>query len=623
MKAGESAPHGIARVIIDSPLPQLDHLFDYRIPAELAGQIVQGVRVRVPLRTAGRIADAFVVEVADTTEIAGALSDVEALISAVPVLAADVWRLARAAADRAAGGASDILRLAVPKRQARVEKAWLAARNASDAPAVPTPEVTVGPTELEGYGPELLQGALSGAKLAVSALPHLSEVDGQWVGAWSVTAAELAAASLAAGRSTIIVVPDYRDQDQLEVALAALLPSRSVLRFDARQSNPDRYRALLRAKFDGPSVVVGNRSAVYAPVSDLGLIIIWDEGDSLHAEPLAPYVHSRDAALLRQEQSGCSLVFLSHSPSTAVQRLVGVGWLAQIAPPRARHPRIVLTGERDETELLANRARIPSGTWRAASDALAHGPVLVQVARPGDAALRAMRVPRDQQEVPVAIDAGRTAHELGRAFPGIRVIVADGDHPLQVIDAKPALIVATRGAEPRAAGGYRAILLLDGERMLMREQAKVAEDCLRWWSNAASLAAPGASVHLVGVTGDIATAFATWRQPLFAEKELSERRQLRFPPAVRVASVTGAAKPVQEILDQAAELGAQTMMTEPAERGVHAVVRFEYSAGTAIAQFFKAEIVRAAAGRRRPPGRESQYPPPPTLRVRMDDVDVL
>ena len=47
----------IARVVIDSPLPQLDRLFDYALPAEL-GAVTPGVRVKVPLRTAGRVVDA-------------------------------------------------------------------------------------------------------------------------------------------------------------------------------------------------------------------------------------------------------------------------------------------------------------------------------------------------------------------------------------------------------------------------------------------------------------------------------------------------------------------------------------------------------------------------------------
>src|SRR5690606_19576796 len=91
----------------------------------------------------------------------------------------------------------------------------------------------------------------------------------------------------------------------------------------------------------------------------------------------------------------------------------------------------------------------------------------------------------------------RTAEDLGPAFPDVPVIVSDGERPEVEVDDRSALVIATRGAEPLAAGGYRAVLLLDGERMLARESLRVAEDCLRWWANAASLAAADAPVFLV------------------------------------------------------------------------------------------------------------------------------
>lgn len=77
----------------------------------------------------------------------------------------------------------------------------------------------------------------------------------------------------------------------------------------------------------------------------------------------------------------------------------------------------------------------------------------------------------------VTIGAGRTAEELGRAFPGVQVVLADGERHVQEVDAESRLVVATRGAEPVAAGGYRAILLLDGERMLARESLRVGRTC--------------------------------------------------------------------------------------------------------------------------------------------------
>ncbi|HEY8588283.1 MAG TPA: primosomal protein N', partial [Naasia sp.] len=117
-----TAGPAVARVLLDTPLPQLDHLFDYAIPEELRGSVVSGIRVRVPLRMARRIADAYVVETSDTSDVPGELSPLETVVSEQRVLTPEVYALARAVADRAAGSASDVLRLAIPRRAVRVEK---------------------------------------------------------------------------------------------------------------------------------------------------------------------------------------------------------------------------------------------------------------------------------------------------------------------------------------------------------------------------------------------------------------------------------------------------------------------------------------------------------------------
>jgi len=192
------------------------------------------------------------------------------------------------------------------------------------------------------------------------------------------------------------------------------------------------------------------------------------------------------------------------------------------------------------------------------------------------------------------------------------------------VGAEPALVVATRGAEPIADGGYRAVLLLDGERMLLRESLRVAEDCLLWWSNAAALAAPGAPVFLVGVAGVLAQTLAGWRQLEWAGTELAARRALRFPPAVRVASVTAPHAGVDSAItaSKAAAPGVDVLGPTPADDELErAIVRFDYAAGTAVAKALRAEMIRVATERRRPiAGRPPKRPR--VLRVRFDDPEV-
>ena len=646
----------VARVLIDSPLPQLDQLFDYAVPTRLADAAKAGVRVKMPLRTGGRIADGWIVELADTSEYQGTLSELEDVVSDVALLRPEVWALARVAADRAAGNASDVLRLAVPGRYVRVERSWLAAE--PDPGPLPT-----GLPAIPGAKPGRLEaGIADGERMTLAADPRPVRLPtGEWVGAWAATLAQAAAHALAADRSALLVVPDYRDQAQLEAALAASVDPRRVLRADARQSGGDRYRAFLEATRADARIIVGNRSTVYSPAARLGLIAIWDDGDPLLAEPLAPGVHARDAALIRQEQSGAALLLVGHTRSVEVQRLVEIGWVHEVAPSKHVRPRVIPTEQQANPD--PGSARIPTIAWRQAQDAVREGPVLVQVARPGNAPLLAcdrcreparcaacgggLAVPREGGTArcvlcgtsasgwrcpvcdgtklrAVTIGASRTADELGRAFPNTRVILSDGERPVLRVGAEPALVVATRGAEPVAEGGYRAVLLLDGERMLLRESLRVAEDCLRWWSNASALAAPGSPVFLVGVAGAIATALSTWRQADWADRELDARRTLRFPPAVRVASVTAAHAAVARAVETVRDLdGVDVLGPAPAdEEGLErAIVRFDYAAGARVARELRAELIRVATERRRPvAGRPVRRPP--VLRVRFDDPDV-
>ncbi|MDO8337146.1 MAG: primosomal protein N', partial [Microcella sp.] len=534
-RAPAGGPQRIARVLLDSPLPQLDRLFDYRVPESLRDRAVPGVRVAVPLRAAGRQAAGYLVEISDAQSFEGVLSELGDVVSDARVLDPAVYRLIRRAADRAAGTASDLARLVIPSRQVRVEKAWLAAREAAEAPTerVEPSSAVVSPS-LTGYAADALPRLLDptapdpGRRIALTAIAHPVEVAGRWMPAAARTLAELAAATVAIGRSAIIAVPDYRDVEHVAHALAALLPDEDIARIDAGQSTADRYRGFLRTLEARPLAILGTRAAPAAPAHELGLIALWDDGDGLMAEQHAPGVHARDLALLRQSDAGCALVLAAHARSTEVQRLVEVGYVRAVAPATRHRRRITPTAQQVGADGPAAQARIPSTAWRAVREALDAGPVLVQVSRPGyaprlactecgeTARCRSCRGPlalRRSGTAPscqwcgaLAIDwacstcestrwrtvgrgSARTADELGRAFPGARIVVSDGDTPVQSIAAGRTVVVATRGAEPVAEGGYRAVLLLDGERMLARESLRVVEDCVRWWCTAAALAA--------------------------------------------------------------------------------------------------------------------------------------
>ena len=651
----------VARVLIDSPLPQLDRLFDYAIPEQLAADVRPGVRVRVPLRSAGRVIDGYVVELGEPDATDRPLSEVDAVVSTTPVLTPGLYALARRAADRAAGSATDILRLAIPKRMVRAEKAWLAAEPPA-TPVVDDAGRAWADAALGGH-PALVDCLERSGRAALDAPPEAVRLpDGETTGAWAVLLASAAVRTLAAGRSAILVVPDHRDQAQLEAALAGRAPSAAIIRNDARQSSPARYSAFLRMLAPTPCIVVGNRSSVYAPVHAVGVIAIWDDGDPLLAEPLSPGVHARDAALIRQELDACAVVFAGHTRTSDVERLVSLGWVRDVSAARRASPRVVLSATKEGE---SRGARVPSAAFAAAREALQSGPVLVQVARPGYApvlvcadcraparcphcggplhAARRGAVPAcawcgrqattwrcpkcTSDRVRMASSGSeRTADELGRAFPGIRIIVSDGEHPVMRVDARPALVVATRGAEPIADGGYRAVVLLDGDRMLQADDLRIGESCLRWWSNAAALAMRGAPVHLVGVTGSVARALATWTQPAYARAELADRAPLRMPPTVRVAALEGSRPAVDTALaalrEAVPELDDEAVLGPlPTDAGARALVRFDYAHGSRVTESLRGSIIADALRARKDP-RTRAAGTRNTLRVRVDVPDL-
>jgi primosomal protein N' (replication factor Y) len=141
---------------------------------------------------------------------------------------------------------------------------------------------------------------------------------------------------------------------------------------------------------------------------------------------------------------------------------------------------------------------------------------------------------------PVVGDA-RTAEELGRTFPSTTVRQSSsGQHVLATVDSRPAIVVATPGAEPVAEGGYAAVVLLDTWLALARPDLRTAEEAVRRWANAVGLVRPGGRAVAVGDPAHPGLqALVRWDLAGFAEREAADRSSAHLPPASRLATITG------------------------------------------------------------------------------------
>jgi primosomal protein N' (replication factor Y) len=655
----------VARVCVDLPLPHLDRPFDYLVPKELADSAVVGGRVRV--RFAGQLVDGYVLERVEASEHAGKLAYLERTLGSEPVLAPEIAQLARAVADRSAGTLADVLRLAIPPRHARAE---------SGRRGEPVLEVSAQGARPDGFaryrdGAAYLK-ALSDGRAPRAVLAALPGED------WPRRIAEAVAATLVSGRGAVAVVPDARDLERLDAALGDVLgPGRHVT-LSAALGPEERYRRWLAVRRGEVLAAAGTRAAVFAPVHDLGLAVLWDDGDDLHEEPRAPYCHAREVLLVRSQLAGSGLLVGGFARTAEAQLLLETGWAKPLEPDRevvrAFAPRVVPVG--DDRDLAADpsasAARLPTVAWRAAREALAaEAPVLIQVPRrgyvPSVACGRCRRPARctecsgplelrgaagSDDGVPACrwcghlaggwacpecghrglrasvLGARRTAEELGRAFPGVPVRTSGRDGVLSSVGAGPALVVATPGAEPVAEGGYGAALLLDTWAMLTRADLRAGEEALRRWANAVALVRPARAGGRVVITADGAMpavqALLRWDPGWHAARELADRAELGFPPAMRFASVAGVPDAVAELIDRAelpddAEVLGPVPVPSRTPPGAgeqpeveRALIRVHRSSGPALALALRvATAVRSA------------HKAPDPVRVEIDPQEIL
>jgi primosomal protein N' (replication factor Y) (superfamily II helicase) len=579
----------IARVLPMLTVPHLDREFDYLVSAEQSDDAQPGVRVRV--RFHGRLVDAFVLERRSETDHVGKLGWLDRVVSPAQVLTPDVRRLADAVAARYAGTRADVLRLAVPPRHANVEKQ-------------PPPEpvaFTATPVDTAAWG------AYRGGEQYCAALVHGRAARAAWQALpgerWAQRLAELAAVTANSGRGALAIVPDQRDVDAVYAEAIKLVGEPWVVALSAGLGPAQRYRRWLSVLRGQARIVIGTRSAAFAPIANLGLVMVWDDGDNTLAEPRAPYPHAREVAMLRAHQLRCAALVGGYARTAEAQALVRGGWAHDLVATRqevrARSPRVVAledSGFAQERDPAARTARLPSMALQAARTALQAGaPVLVQVPRRGyvpalacgrcrtiarcrhctgpvslpardtagvvcrwcgreELALRCTRCGSDAVRA-VVVGARRTAEELGRAFPGVQVVTSGGDAMVASVPAEPSVVVSTPGAEPVVDGGYGAALLLDTWALLGRQDLRASEDALRRWMAAAALVRGRSDGGVVAVVAESAIftvqALIRWDPVGHADAELDSRAEVGLPPAVHMAAIDGAPDAVHAMVDTA------------------------------------------------------------------------
>lgn len=533
--------HPVARVLVDTGVGHLDEPYDYLVLASQHQDAQPGVRARV--RFAGKLVDAWIIERRSSSTFAGKLKPLTSIVSPEILLTEKLLSLCQHVASRQAGSTLDVVRAAIPKRHAKVE-------SEPSQPAEREWRDSGIPDRYPLLAKFFTHPRARGVWTLAPGGRHFEEI------------AQVVAHVAAQGKGVLVLVPDERDLAYLSHALGT---AEGVVALNADLSLSERYRRYLRVSRGIDRVVIGTRAAAFAPVRDLGLMILLDDGDQSHFEQHAPTWSTLDVLSLRSHQEHVPLLLAGFSVSVATALLVEKGWAHLI--PHHERPRVIAADE--------EFARVSTTTWKLIKESIAQGPVLISVARTGYRPVLQCRkcsspalclcggkISQDQGKLPSCTLCGalhekyqcrecgstgfrtpapgieRSAEELGRAFPSVPIKHSTGDRPLTRVPRQPSIVLSTQGVEPLTEGGYSAVVILDTAAALLRSDLRAEEEARRRWFNTAGLVMPGGVIAIAGDSQHPAIqSLIRWNPAAAATRELQQREQLHFSPAWNVAIV--------------------------------------------------------------------------------------
>ena len=529
-----SAPSGpvaerlpVAHVRVDTGVFHLDQLYDYSVPEKLSELIVPGVRVQLPF--GNRETEGIVIDRVANPQKAGTLKAITKVLSPHPVATSATFELIDRASAFYSCNPWDLLRSAIPPRVACVDKELSVVHQiSSSARSKKTPVYQ----SFTPFSP-----------------PH------EQIG--------LTVAEFNRSGSLLIVAPDERDVDKLIEYLSGRFDN--VLKLSSSSTREERYRNYLLSMQLESSVVVGTRSAIFAPVRNLASIIIYKESSPDHYELRSPGWNSSMIAKMRAVSEGIALVLTGFTPSVR-------------AASEIDQRTIKFNNQRTQVNVQAftpsDGTLLPGRIFSEIKKALKKGPVLFIAPRKGygnallcshcrNVALckcggrlsvaskglaptcvhcgiafpswRCSYCDRDKQYL-AGRGIDRAAEEISRAFPGFPVVISAGDVIKESVDSKPALVLSTPGAQPQVNGGYAAVVVLDAIRFFSHTDVNGQERARELLFETASMVSIEGQVLLVlDDSHPIVAAIARWNIAPLLKRELADRVELMLPPSVTSA----------------------------------------------------------------------------------------
>ncbi len=374
----------IAKVIVDVPLMQTDKPYSYQIPLEFEDMVEAGMRVHVPFGKGNRLIQGIVVDVLEEADTSEELKAIVEVLDYTPVLNQEQFWLA------------DQLRKSVFSYKITILKTMLPSLLNSSYDKILYPQPSLDPTlkvKLFGEknevsfssldaadqaqvmrlverevnraaayyeGKEQTQALLLNSEQAKAVETVVSQIgktskpfllEGVTGSGKTEVYLQIIQEVLNKGKTAIMLVP--------EISLTPQMTDRFISRFGQEVailhsglSNGEKYDQWRKVERGEAKVVVGARSAIFAPLKNIGAIIIDEEHEASYKQDSNPRYHAREVAVLRAQYNQAVLLLGSATPSLeskarATKGVYELIRLTQRANPAAKIPEVKVVDFRD------------------------------------------------------------------------------------------------------------------------------------------------------------------------------------------------------------------------------------------------------------------------------------
>lgn len=296
-----------ADIIIDISHEAIDRTFQYEIPENLTDQIKIGTQVKIPFGKGNRLRKGYVIEISDQPgydpDKIKQIADIASRSIAAP---GKLIELAAWIKENYGSTMIQALKTVMPVKQAVKASNYTSAVLIADDHEDSIPDICLNREQqmiLDDFSTDINQG-----------ISHTYLLHGVTGSGKTEIYVRTIQKVIAQGKQAIVLIPEIALTYQTVRYFRNYFHDRVTI-INSKLSAGEKYDQFMKAKKGEVDVVIGPRSALFAPFERLGLVIIDEEHESSYKSENPPKYHAREVAFKRAEIEGASVILGSATPS--------------------------------------------------------------------------------------------------------------------------------------------------------------------------------------------------------------------------------------------------------------------------------------------------------------------